>query len=116
MKNLKLTPAAKVALTVFAVIVIGAIVWAMTGKSDDAKAADYVSQASRLPNAPSSLATLATSDPRYVMAKPSVIAVIVGVLGIEGPATGRLVPAVEVGFGGGARVGVALRRAMPGRR
>ena len=43
-------------------------------------------------------------------------AVLVGVLGIEGPVTSRVVPAVEVGFGGGIRVGVALRRAMPGRR
>jgi len=43
-------------------------------------------------------------------------AVLVGVLGIEGPATNGVVPAVEIGFGGGVRVGVALRRAMPGRR
>jgi hypothetical protein len=43
-------------------------------------------------------------------------AVIVGVLGVEGPASGRVVPALEVGFGGGVRVGVALRRAMRGRR
>ena len=42
--------------------------------------------------------------------------VIVGVIGIEGPATGHVVPAIEVGFGGGARVGFALRRAMRGRR
>ena len=42
--------------------------------------------------------------------------VLVGVLGIEGPASGSVIPAVEVGFGGGARVGVVLRRAMPGRR
>jgi hypothetical protein len=42
--------------------------------------------------------------------------VLVGVLGVEGPAQGRIVPAIEVGFGGGARVGVALRRAMRGRR
>ena len=42
--------------------------------------------------------------------------VIVGVLGIEGPATGHVVPAIEAGFGGGARFGVALRRAMRGRR
>jgi hypothetical protein len=38
------------------------------------------------------------------------------VLGIEGPASGAVVPAVEVGFGGGLRVGVAIRRAMAGRR
>ena len=43
-------------------------------------------------------------------------AVLVGVLGIEGPPAGSVVPAVEIGFGGGARVGIALRRAMPGRR
>jgi hypothetical protein len=43
-------------------------------------------------------------------------AVLVGVLGVEGPASGPIIPAVEVGFGGGARVGVALRRAMRGRR
>jgi hypothetical protein len=43
-------------------------------------------------------------------------AVLVGVIGIEGPASGSIIPAVEVGFGGGARVGVVLRRTMPGRR
>ena len=43
-------------------------------------------------------------------------AVLVGALGIEGPASGSIVPAIEIGFGGGARVGVAIRRAMPGRR
>ena len=43
-------------------------------------------------------------------------AVLVGVLGVEGPATGRVVPAVEVGFGGGARFSVVIRRAMRGRR
>jgi len=43
-------------------------------------------------------------------------AVLVGVLGAEGPVTGRVVPAIEVGFGGGVRVGVAFRRAMRGRR
>jgi len=42
--------------------------------------------------------------------------VLVGVIGIEGPASGSIIPAVEVGFGGGARVGVVLRRTMPGRR
>jgi hypothetical protein len=42
--------------------------------------------------------------------------VLIGALGIEGPATGRVVPAFEVGFGGGARVGVVVRRARPGRR
>lgn len=43
-------------------------------------------------------------------------AVLVGMLGVEGPQSGGVVPAIEVGFGGGARVGVMLRRAMPGRR
>ena len=43
-------------------------------------------------------------------------AVLVGVLGVEGPVTGHVVPAIELGFGGGVRVGVALRRAMRGRR
>ena len=42
--------------------------------------------------------------------------VLVGVLGVEGPAAGRLVPAIEIGFGGGLRVGLVIRRAMPGRR
>ena len=43
-------------------------------------------------------------------------AVLVGALGVEGPQRGAIVPAIEVGFGGGLRVGVAVRRAMPGRR
>jgi hypothetical protein len=42
--------------------------------------------------------------------------VLVGVLGVEGPAAGHVVPAIEVGFGGGVRLGVAFRRAMRGRR
>ena len=42
--------------------------------------------------------------------------VLIGALGIEGPVTGRVVPALEVGFGGGGRVGISVRRAMPGRR
>ena len=42
--------------------------------------------------------------------------VLIGALGIEGPAVGRMMPAFEVGFGGGARFGVVVRRAMPGRR
>jgi hypothetical protein len=42
--------------------------------------------------------------------------VLVGVLGVEGPVLGHVVPAIEAGFGGGARVGVAVRRAMRGRR
>jgi hypothetical protein len=43
-------------------------------------------------------------------------AVLVGVIGAEGPVTGRVVPAIELGFGGGVRVGFVLRRAMRGRR
>jgi hypothetical protein len=43
-------------------------------------------------------------------------AVLVGALGIEGPPAGAVVPAVEVGFGGGVRVGIAFRRSMAGRR
>ena len=43
-------------------------------------------------------------------------AVLVGVLGVEGPSRGGVTPAIEVGFGGGARVGVTLRRSLPGRR
>jgi hypothetical protein len=42
--------------------------------------------------------------------------VLIGALGIEGPASGHIVPAFEVGFGGGVRVGIGLRRAMAGRR
>jgi hypothetical protein len=42
--------------------------------------------------------------------------VLIGALGIEGPVTGRIVPAFEVGFGGGVRIGVVVRRAMPARR
>jgi len=43
-------------------------------------------------------------------------AVLIGTLGVEGPAMGAVVPAIEVGFGGGTRVGVVFRRTMPGRR
>jgi hypothetical protein len=43
-------------------------------------------------------------------------AVLVGSIGAEGPAVRGVMPAVEVGFGGGTRVGIVLRRAMPGRR
>jgi hypothetical protein len=43
-------------------------------------------------------------------------AVLVGALGLEGPASGGVAPAVEIGFGGGVRIGIALRRAFPGRR
>lgn len=37
-------------------------------------------------------------------------------MGIEGPARGGLAPAIEFGFGGGFRAGVALRQAFPRRR
>ena len=39
MKNLKLTPAAKIVLTIAAVIVLGVIAYSLTGKPDDDKAA-----------------------------------------------------------------------------
>ena len=42
--------------------------------------------------------------------------VLVGALGVEGPALGAVIPAVEIGFGGGPRVGIVFRRTMPGRR
>jgi hypothetical protein len=35
---------------------------------------------------------------------------LVGVVGVEPPARGPLVPAVEVGLGGGVRAAVVLRR------
>ena len=38
------------------------------------------------------------------------------ILGLEGRPRGGLLPAVEVGLGGGARVGVVLRRAVSNRR
>jgi hypothetical protein len=41
---------------------------------------------------------------------------LVALLGIEGAPRGALAPALEVGLGGGVRVGVALRRARRGRR
>lgn len=37
-------------------------------------------------------------------------------MGLEGPARGGLAPAIEFGFGGGFRAGVALRQAFPRRR
>ena len=43
-------------------------------------------------------------------------AVLVGSVGVEGPAIGSVLPAIEVGFGGGTRLGVVVRRALPGRR
>lgn len=36
--------------------------------------------------------------------------------GVEGPAIGRVAPAIEAGLGGSFRVGVILRQAFPGRR
>lgn len=35
---------------------------------------------------------------------------------VEGPSRGPVIPALQVGLGGGARVGLVLRRAMPLRR
>jgi hypothetical protein len=43
-------------------------------------------------------------------------ALLVAVLGVEGPPHGGIAAAVEAGVGGGARVGVALRRARAQRR
>jgi hypothetical protein len=37
-------------------------------------------------------------------------------VGAEGPATHPVVPAFELGFGGGVRAGIVLRRGMSGRR
>jgi hypothetical protein len=37
-------------------------------------------------------------------------------LGVEGPAVRGVFPALEVGLGGGVRVGVVLRSAMPEHR
>jgi hypothetical protein len=37
-------------------------------------------------------------------------------VGLDGPASGGVAPAVELGLGGGARIGVILRRAAPNRR
>jgi len=36
--------------------------------------------------------------------------------GVEGPPMGRFAPAIEAGFGGSFRAGVALRQAFPSRR
>jgi hypothetical protein len=41
--------------------------------------------------------------------------IVIGV-GVEGPALGAVAPAVEIGVGGGARLSVVLRRALPNRR
>ena len=41
---------------------------------------------------------------------------LLAVLGVEGPAARGLLPALELGLGGGARVGLVLRGAAPNRR
>ncbi len=41
---------------------------------------------------------------------------LVAVVDLEAPQLGRVMPAVQVGLGGGARVGMVLRRAVAGRR
>ena len=41
---------------------------------------------------------------------------MVAFMGVEGPPMGGVLPALEVGLGGGARVGVTLRRAPEARR
>lgn len=43
-------------------------------------------------------------------------ALVLAGLGVEGRPLGRIVPAVEAGVGGGARVSVVLRPVRPGRR
>jgi hypothetical protein len=43
-------------------------------------------------------------------------ALAVVTIGVEGPGGRRLMPFVEVGLGGGARIGAGVRRAMMGRR
>jgi hypothetical protein len=53
---------------------------------------------------------------RYVATDERWRGFIALVVGLEGPRRGGTVPAVEVGLGGGARIGVALRRALPDRR
>lgn len=41
---------------------------------------------------------------------------MVAFVGVEGPPMGGLLPALEVGLGGGTRMGVTLRRALEARR
>lgn len=41
---------------------------------------------------------------------------LLAVIGVEGPATKGMLPALELGLGGATRVGVVLRRAAPDRR
>jgi hypothetical protein len=45
---------------------------------------------------------------------PRIVAIIT--LGVDGPGYGAWVPGVEAGLGGGARLGLTFRRAVPGRR
>ena len=53
-------------------------------------------------------------------ASPNAHAYLLVFAGIEGPlgnpSTSGWVPAVEIGLGGGTRIGVSLRRGIPGRR
>lgn len=42
--------------------------------------------------------------------------VLIALIGLEGPRWGGVVPFVEVGYGGGARVGAGVRRAVAERR
>jgi hypothetical protein len=42
--------------------------------------------------------------------------VLIALIGLEGPRWGGVVPFVEVGYGGGARVGGGVRRVVAGRR
>lgn len=41
---------------------------------------------------------------------------LAALLDVEGPALGRVVPAIQAGVSGGVRAGLVLRRAIPGRR
>jgi hypothetical protein len=53
---------------------------------------------------------------RYVAADERWHGFLVIAVGLEGPRSGGVVPAIELGLGGGARLGVVLRRALPDRR
>jgi hypothetical protein len=52
---------------------------------------------------------------RFTAGARSQLYLLVGI-GAEGPPTGGVVPAIEAGFGGGFRIGFALRRALKTRR
>ena len=41
---------------------------------------------------------------------------LAALLDLEGPAWGRVIPAIQAGVSGGMRAGIVLRRAIPGRR